>query len=247
MDNEHLAVLIQQGRTDLYTELWAQTQKFFALKSNRFYYANQGLCDRYGVELDDLIQSCFFALCGAVKAYKPNAEYKLLTYAGYQVKNAFRDLLGKDILNKCSSLDEPLSEESEITKEDIIPDEAAERAFENATDGLFNEQLHAAVERAINTLNEPEQRIIHARFYDGLTYEAAAEALNTTKDSARSLEAKAIHNLRKPSSRKFLQPFYDEVLTTHAWRNTGFNSFRFSGASSVEKALEAAERAVNER
>jgi len=244
MNNEEFAVLIQQGKTELYTELWEQTQKFFTMKASRFYYANQGLCDRSGIEFDDLLQACFLALCGAVRAYNPEAGYKLLTYATLQIKLAFRDLFTADSLNKCSSLDEPLNEETDTTKGEILPDEAAQQAFENATDGLYNEQLHAAVERAVNTLAEPEQRIIHARYYDELTYDAAAQALNTTKDTARSLEAKALHNLRKPGSRKFLQPFFNEVLTAHAWHGTGLNSFKYSGGSSVEKALEAAERAV---
>lgn len=74
--NEELAIRIKNGEKELYTQLWENTYKLLYQKANSFYYSNTELCRSCGVELEDIQQTCYFALCDAVEAYKTDSEYK---------------------------------------------------------------------------------------------------------------------------------------------------------------------------
>ena len=93
MCNEELAILIKQGRTELYGELWDNIKALLYKFSNRFYYDNAERCTSAGVELEDIKQSCFFVLADMVKAYNPEKGFKFNTYARYHFANRMKALM----------------------------------------------------------------------------------------------------------------------------------------------------------
>lgn len=84
MSNEELAVLIQQGHTELYSELWERVDKLIGmiiLKSTKHRILPPD------IDKEDLLQCGYFAMVAAVKAYNPNKEYKFNSYLNWHVKN----------------------------------------------------------------------------------------------------------------------------------------------------------------
>lgn len=74
---------------------------------------------------------------------------------------------------------------------------------------IFIEQLHAALDEALNRLPQEQSRAIRRRFYEGLTFAKAAELGCTTPDTVRKREAAAMQQLRRKESARF-RAFLDE-------------------------------------
>lgn len=245
MTNEDIAVRIQNGEKELLGELWENNYKLLYLMSNRFYNSYTERCISCGVELEDIQQSCYFALCEAVRAYKQESEYKFTAYINYSFKNAVAALLNGghrrqiiDPLNKSISIDVPLSEDAETTKADLLPDDAAEQGFENAENDIYNKELHEALEKAVQiACNSREADILRLMYWDGKTYQSIADTLNISVSYVGTTHNRALRQLRHGRSILILQPYAD-FIKTHAYHGTGLSTFRTSGNSSVEKTVE---------
>jgi RNA polymerase primary sigma factor len=98
-----------------------------------------------------------------------------------------------------TSLDCPLSEGSEATVADLIPDENAVDPSSVTEFSMLREQLH----RAIQTLGERERLILEMRH--GIhnnapqTLEQIGQRFGVTRERIRQIEAKALRKLRHPS------------------------------------------------
>lgn len=68
MSNEELVARIQAGDQNGMTELWYQVEKFIAWKAQRIMPT---LGESTVIEVDDLIQTGYFALVSAVATYSP--------------------------------------------------------------------------------------------------------------------------------------------------------------------------------
>lgn len=116
MTNEKLCTLIQEGQKEYLPDLWNQTKRFGAAQARTFFLS---LGNLGGVELEDLLQSCWIALIQAVRYF--NAEKgSFLTFYGYTLKNAFREAAGlrsskRNPLCDCLSLDTPADSDSDDT------------------------------------------------------------------------------------------------------------------------------------
>lgn len=98
---------------------------------------------------------------------------------------------------------------------------------------IFIEQLHAALDEALNRLPQEQSRAIRRRFYEGLTFAKAAELSRTTPDTVRKREAAAMQQLRRKESAN-LRAFLDE--------RTPFYSVH--GVHGVERLVVKRERLV---
>ena len=132
MTNEEWAMEIQAGRAG-YGELWEQVRRFIRLQAYKYQTLHAGLCERAGVELDDLLQCDFLALRDAVEAYDPERGYKLPTYIRYPLQNRFHDATGirgnrkRDPLNLAVRLDAPIGDaDGDATLGEQTADERAE-------------------------------------------------------------------------------------------------------------------------
>lgn len=84
MSNEELAVLIQQGHTELYTDLWERVNRLIGmmiLKSTKHRILPPD------IDKEDLFQCGYFAMLAAVKAYDKDKNFKFNTYLNLHVKN----------------------------------------------------------------------------------------------------------------------------------------------------------------
>ena len=252
LSNEDLAERIKQGERQYIPELWEQTRKLlysFAFKYYTRYSERFAAC---GITLEDLQQECFIILLNMVEAYDPNKDYKLNTYMKYQFKCHLRTLLrvggnyAEEPLNACNSLSDRiigLSDE-EITIADTLEDEAAELAYTDVDELIYQHQMRLALNEAMSTALTPEQiRIIVERYYNYRTLAEVGELMNITSGAARERERNALRDLRRYNNvTKKLESFRTEIITEHAYKYTGLSSFKYNLSSSVERTFEKMER-----
>ena len=153
-----------------------------------------------GVELDDLEQSAFIGLLKAVQTWKPESG-AFSTWYTIQLKAVFVEAYGmrtkrtrEDPLNKYHlSLDTPLdeNEDGSFTIADVLPDEAAEEAFEDIEQRDFRQ----AVQAALAQLTDAQRDAIISEFWLGQKPDAKARR-------------EAIRALRPPRIRKPLMEYY---------------------------------------
>lgn len=191
-----IAVSVQSGDGEVLT-LWEMCRRYAMQQATRWFRAFEG---SGGVELDDLEQSAFIGLLKAVQTWKPESG-AFSTWYTIQLKAVFVEAYGmrtkrtrEDPLNKYHlSLDTPLdeNEDGSFTIADVLPDEAAEEAFEDVEQRDFQQ----AVQAALAQLPDAQRDAIISEFWLGQKPDARARR-------------EAIRALRHPRIRKPLMEYY---------------------------------------
>ena len=210
-----LANLIKQGDNDeLIPLLWDKVKKLMYMKSANAYKLYKNQCDKTGVELCDIRQICYPTYLKALEGYKPEQGYKFTSYIKYPFKTGLNELLGirgkNNLLNDCISLDEPLKQDEDFSLLELVEDCTARDGF----DRVEAEDEAIYIRKAVDRLPEMQQRVIHSYFWDNKTYKLIASEINLTSDKVRSIEAKALINLRKD---KKLRSLYNEYNHHTKW------------------------------
>lgn len=250
MSNEELVAAIQSGEGRM-GELWAQVEKLVMWKAHRIMAVLNG---RGGVEFDDLYQSGYPALVAAVDSYNP--EHGLFsTWFMLHLKTAFAEATGyrtrkgqNEPLNNSLSLDTPLTDETD--SDDlmaIIADPIGMKGLEAAEEAIYRQQLHDALETALDAIPEDCGEVLRQRYYEGRTLADLAEAHGVTPERVRKKECEGLRYLRRPKTACYLQPFVD----FNFYCGTGLGAFQHTGMSIQERYLvieeERRERAERER
>ena len=191
-----IAVSVQSGDGEGLA-LWGMCRRYAMQQATRWLRAFEG---SGGVELDDLEQSAFIGLLKAVQTWKPESG-AFSTWYTIQLKAVFVEAYGmrtkrtrEDPLNKFHlSLDTPLdeNEDGSFTIADVLPDEAAEEAFEDVEQLDFQQ----AVQAALAQLTDAQRDAIISEFWLGQKPDAKARR-------------EAIRALRHPRIRKPLMEYY---------------------------------------
>ena len=245
--NAALAALAAAGNSFALGQLWEVNKGFLHRLFWQWYSKNKAVADNAGLTLEDFDQEAFFAVQAAAKAYTPEKgafTTLLYYYVQSQINKAVcgehrRNITTEDgrivavsanPLNECSSLDAHLDEtdEGSSTRGEIIEDPAATQAFQAAEDDLYTEELHNALEDAMTKhLTEREVHVLRRRHYDGQSLQAIGEELGVQRERIRQIEWKACRKLSGLSS---IQRWHDDVITTRAWRGTGWNAWSRYGS-----------------
>lgn len=108
LTNEELVIAIQAGDQEKMEQLWQQCYGFIRQQAIRWARAWENRAD---FELDDLINSGYFALCGACSAFQPGRG-SFINLLGMCIKTAFSEVAGcrtmaqkMEPLNNAISLD----------------------------------------------------------------------------------------------------------------------------------------------
>lgn len=228
--NEQIVELIRQGRTDLYLELWNRLRRFIGKMAYKRIVSSRGFngnpCG--GVEIEDLIQAGYLAMTEAVKTYDP-AEGMFNTWLGFYLRKAFNEAQGirhgeGRAIDKAVSLDKPIYEDSDETLLDMVASTLSDGRddYEAADDKIYNDELRAALERALDEIPEGQAKILRRTELDNKTYREAGEEIGVSKERVRQLRRDGINSLRQNRGlRLFLQDQINYYL--HVSKET-FNS-----------------------
>jgi RNA polymerase sigma factor (sigma-70 family) len=244
MSNEELAVRIKAGETSLYSQLWTQCERFFRKKAFNYYSHNRNRADGAGQTIDDFYNSCFFVMMNAVQGYDPESGYTFLTFCKFPMKNVFRSLIGsrtrrKEPLNDCKSLDEIVPDsEGETSFVEMTADPESLTPFEEMSAKNDNVILRSELEAALDTLPEREADIIRRHYFEGIPVTQTAAQYGFSRKYAYDLERRGLDSLR---AREEIERYHDFVISREAYKHTGLKSWRTSGVSSVERAVEKAQ------
>ena len=229
MTNEELVAMIQAGERDRLPQLWSQVERFVAKRANHVMtmYATGYMTNNGGVEFDDLYNSGYLALVAAVDTYKPEKGMKFISWFAFFVKTAFGNASGwrsqkNDALRRAVSLDAPIDGE-DISQ--IVEDTGAAQEIQAVEDKIFQEQLHAALERALQQLTVEETEAIKGKYFEG-------RELSSVEERA---ERRGLSRLRAHARRSGLQHYIE--LRTPYYLRVGVQSFQNSGDSSVERIV----------
>mgnify|MGYP004537757795 FL=1 len=245
--NAALAALAAAGNSFALGQLWEVNKGFLHRLFWQWYSKNKAVADNAGLTLEDFDQEAFFAVQAAAIAYTPEKgafTTLLYYYVQSQINKAVcgehrRNITTEDgrviavsanPLNECSSLDARLDEtdEGSSTKGETIEDPAATQAFQTAEDDLYTEELHNALEDAMTkNLTDKEAHVLRRRYYDGRTLRAIGEELGVHFERIRQIERRACQKLSGLSA---IQRWHDDVISTRAWRGTGWNAWSRYGS-----------------
>lgn len=207
MTNEQIASFIQEGGADdLKPVLWGRVKHLMYKLCGQYFGKYQERFAACGVELEDVRQEMYPAFLKAVESFKPDEKTAFTSYLNYPIKNACSELLGirnkdrqnKQPLDNCTSLDVSLNTEdgSEITLAGLIEDENALQAYENALDGISDEQTRKVLASALDRLDKPLRDVIVMYYFEDMTAQAIAGRLSLSSERIRQLKAKALRKLR---------------------------------------------------
>ena len=239
--NEFLAVRIQSGENKYIPELWDAIKRLVHVAAYKYYVLNEKACRRAMADVEDLFQYGFLAMASAVKDFKQESGYKFTTFLYRHLLNQFhaatdtRTEAGRSrAAVPVLSLDAPLSQDTEDTLGEFLPDNRAVESFDRVLDSVYSEKVNKDIEPALLRLPEDEYRVITLCFYDGLSFTEVAEKMGIENYKAHSLFSKALRKLRKAEEIKAYKEEYTSIL---AYMGTGFCMFRDRWESSVERAV----------
>lgn len=232
--NEELALAFQQGDSKALDCLWEANQGLFSQLCFRYYSEFKNVCDRCGVQLEDLKQETFLALREAAQSFDTDRKVKLTSWMSYFLKRRFHGLLGwrsgKRPLNGAVSLDLPVGEEKETLLGDLQPDPSAAEAFDQAEQSIYQQQLHTALEDGLHDLSEGCAEIVRRLYFEGQTSGQVARQMGCKVTDVNRQKRNA---LRQLSKNERLRRFLDS--TSISYTGVGFQCWKHNG--SVQERL----------
>lgn len=240
MSNEELVAEIQAGAEERMSELWEQVERLVKWKANRIMTVLEDWPGR-GVEFEDLYQSGYLAMVAAANTYDPTAGGSFSTWFMFYLKKAFDKATGNqtltqrnDPIHTAISLDCPLTDETDSRLlSEVIPDPTSTIHMQNVEDQVYQQQLHNALEMALNELPATQQDILRKRYFEGESVAQLSNNIGITVDAVRQIERNGLRRLRHPTTARLLMPFYNFDYYSFST----FGVFKNSGLSVQERYL----------
>ena len=255
--NAALAALAAAGNSFALGQLWEINRGLLHRLFWQWYSKNKAVADSAGLTIEDFDQEAFFAVQAAAQAFDPE-KGTFATLLGYYVQNRIRKVVcgehgrlmttedGREVrisanpLNGSTSLDTPLDDTDggSSTLGDLQEAPAAVQAFQAAEDDLYTEELHAALEEALNKLTAKQADVIRRHYFGRKSFAEIAREDGTTLNAARNHEVTAFIAMRRNPA---LVRWHDDIISAKAWTGTGWNAWNRYG-SVQERTVEYLEK-----
>lgn len=189
MTNEDLAIQIQLGHTEHYTELWENVKrlmlKILHSKTKRIVLPTY-------LDKEDIEQELYFAFCNAVQAYDDTKPYKFNSYLEYHIMNAVCSALPSKPLQEVS-LNQAVGEDEENELLELVEDEAAAQDFKQVelTD------LQTDIRQAISQLPTMQAKTIYLFYFRNMQYKLISKALGNDIKTTQKTKQKGLYNLSR--------------------------------------------------
>ncbi len=235
MTVDELVSLIQQGRDDLICDLWKELRGLVAWYAVRFHahlVASRGAAP---VEVEDLIQSGFIAMVEALPRHDPERG-SFTTFFRFYIRKAFHSAIGRsekhDPLNNYIPLDAPVNDDEPegATRLEYIPD--PRDYYSGIDESIFLEQLHKALETALNAIPAKEAAALRAEYWQGKKQVEIAEEMGCSDEWVRQLRNGGLRHIRNSSAQAQLERFLD--METPFYKNVSVEHFTRTHTSAVE-------------
>ena len=189
MTNEELAIQIQAGNTQYYSELWQNVRnlmhKILRNKLLRLKLPNY-------LTSEDMEQELYFALCNAVQAFDDTKPYKFNSYLEYHIMNAIRSVLPSKPLQEHSYNQTTGEDESTELIEFIVDDTAAEKLH-----NLELTDIQTQTRQAVAELPYNERKAITLYYFNDLKYKQVGKIMGIDEAKAKKRVQKGLHILRQ--------------------------------------------------
>ena len=253
---EQLVEMAQGGRDELYLDIWLRVKgRIWTIAKNRYQKMKEGTAGFDnggiigGVDAEDLYQAGFLALVDAIRTFDGSREIKFTSWLHYYLKKEFRAAEGirtkrRDPLDKCLSYDRPSSPDNEDLGplSDTIPSGRDDYATVN--EEVYNEQLHGAIEAALDMIPTREAEAIRRAYFAGETYKEIAKATGVSVERVRQIINAGIATLRRQRAKNRLEEFLLERFDYY--HGVGVKRYIATGERNTEKLalkrIEAEER-----
>jgi RNA polymerase primary sigma factor len=195
---------------------------------------------------EDLMQAGFLGLAEAVDAWEPDRG-AWSTIATLYVKKAMREALGLRGTRQRAhlgaiSLDEPIGEDGDATRADLLVDES----LPDADEQILDDERRAAVRAAVGRLEGRKRDVVEWHDLEGQTLSLIGESMSLSLQRVNQLRKKAFKDLRRDRQ---LRRALDE--DTRYYQRWGVSAFNSSWTSVTEKValwrIEQRERAAREQ
>lgn len=219
MTNEQLAAFIHQGGNDeLRPLLWDKVKALVYMKAEQYYRGHASLCASHGVELWDIKQAGYMAFTEALEAYKPESEYKFITFLNFPFRNAVAALLGlrkKNPLDSCVSLDTPVNDEdNDTTLIELQPDSQSL----DFVDKLEAAMMSEIILNEIEALPDKHAAVIKWYYLENKTLTEIGKLLGISPEWARQLKYHGERKLRKSRELRELYHEYYQQRYKPRWK-----------------------------
>ena len=199
MTNEELAIQIQAGNTQYYSELWQNVRnlmhKILRNKLLRLKLPNY-------LTSEDMEQELYFALCNAVQAFDDTKPYKFNSYLEYHIMNAKRSVLPSKPLQE-HSYNQTTGEDESTELIEFIPDDVA---AEKLT-AIELTDIQVQTRQAVAELPYNEQKAITLYYFNNLKYKQVGSIMDLDEATAKKRVQKGLQILRR---NKVIQSLYGE-------------------------------------
>lgn len=245
--NAALAALAATGNAFALGQLWEINRGLLRSMFWKWYPSHLEQADAHGLTADDFEQEGYFAVQYAAQTYDPGKGFAFSTWLQQAMKrqihlvligehrrkisdkNGNTRVISANPLNQSVSLDTPLDSDDPggATLCDVQEDQAAACDIEAAEEAVFTEQLHAAIEEALQKLTEREADVIRRRYYGNQGQRQIAQVYGVSSTRVQQIESTAITKLRR--NRRLLQ-WCNEIILSSAWRGTAFSAWQYGGS-----------------
>lgn len=251
-----LALLAKADNKEALDQLWIQNQRFSTKIVFEWFGNHREAAGKHGYTFDDLIQESYFAFLKAVDRFDPG-KGAFITVLGNEIKWHLHRIMisggsnlvdtenGKrqvssNALDHSSSLNELCAghDGSKCELEELIPDPGGQVALENIIDGIYQEELHEAIEKALSRLPEKSATIIRERWFNNKTLTQIGADLGVSTERIRVIHNEAFKKLRTDS---LLNEYAKDIFLKKCYDNAGLTSWKQRG-SVQERAVEFYEK-----
>ena len=255
MSNEEMALAIQGGDNSLILPLWEQCKGLICKEAYRWARAFDS---RPEIDVDDLIQSGYFALVNAAHSFKLDPERgTFISLLYWMLKGAFADACNvRTRAQRQDPIKYPLRLESPIPGDadglelgDTIGDQ--HNGIEKAEEAIYGDYVSETVHKAVDSLEDRQRLCVNMRYFQGKTQKEISELLNISGQRVQQIERQGLRRIREGQYMPDLSEIY--YGSRNYYKGTGRTAYRQTGASSPERELlrkewvERRYKAANER
>ena len=186
---------------------------------------------RGDVDQDDLMQAARVGMWIAEQTYKPEAG-KWSTYSAFWIRREIRKALGVksgQLPPPEVHLDEPLTEDAEETRLDMLADDS----LPDVHDSLLEDEFRRGVREAVDRLEDQEQReVVKRKYFQAKRTDDIAAEMQASSSRIYQLWENAKRRLRRDKALRELAE-----LRPNYYLHVGVDRFRATHTSAVEQAL----------